>query len=506
MDKDSQGFTNEERFLNSLARVSFLRFWSWPSLYRDQGDSNKGGDGKELCDLTVVFGDSVIFFSDKKIKFNLDKDEGVAWARWYRKAIVSSLDQINGALRWFEKYPDRVFTDKECNEVIPIDLNAHNAKKFYSVVVTHGIESEIKKYKREASFSFSSERLHTKTVPPLYEVGVIDSKIFTHVFNEFTIESVLSEFNTAKDFINYLNFREKILTINERFYVKSETDMIQVYFENISDDKLEKLDKTLSKLNGYAIDKGGLTQLHNNQYYISRKESDAVSYFWDHFIESFSHHVLEGTTERKNWEGPRHIEPYLRKMASADRFERRLLSNSFLDFYYKVLPGQRGTRVYFNQDKPELAYLFFALPYVDGESTNETYREVRLKMLEHYCLIKKLLHPNINELVGFAFKTRNSDRPLSSMFFQEGQDYCFYSVESFDDEARKHAEELYKTYSDKKMHSEIKYFKEYNSEFPELSNGEFTTRKRSHVSKGKDRNKRCKCGSGLKVKNCCKVY
>jgi hypothetical protein len=87
------GFTDDEIFLNKLGANSFLRFWSWPNLFRDQGDSNRDGDGKEICDLTVVFGKNVILFSDKRIQFNTAKSIRVAWSRWTRKAIGDSVNQ-----------------------------------------------------------------------------------------------------------------------------------------------------------------------------------------------------------------------------------------------------------------------------------------------------------------------------------------------------------------------------------------------------------------------------
>ncbi len=100
------GFTSDETFLHTLARRSFLRFWSWPNLFRDQGDSTKGGDGKEICDLVIIFGDDIVLFSDKRNKFSKEKSRDVAWCRWARQAIGESLIQVSGAKRWLQKYPD----------------------------------------------------------------------------------------------------------------------------------------------------------------------------------------------------------------------------------------------------------------------------------------------------------------------------------------------------------------------------------------------------------------
>jgi hypothetical protein len=83
------GVTPAERYLAKLCKRSFLSLWSYPSVYRDQNRSN-GGDGKEVCDLLVVFENHVIIFSDKDCKFGNKKSLEVEWSRWYKKAVLDS--------------------------------------------------------------------------------------------------------------------------------------------------------------------------------------------------------------------------------------------------------------------------------------------------------------------------------------------------------------------------------------------------------------------------------
>ena len=61
----SKGLTESERYLANLCEKSFLSLWSYPNVFRDQGRKEGKGDGKELCDLLVVFDRDVIIFSDK---------------------------------------------------------------------------------------------------------------------------------------------------------------------------------------------------------------------------------------------------------------------------------------------------------------------------------------------------------------------------------------------------------------------------------------------------------
>src|SRR4051812_23253366 len=95
------GLTPTERYLTRLARRSFLDLWSFPNLFRDQRGM-PGSEGKELCDLLVLFGDHVLIFSDKDCDC-LDGDNlDLIWRRWYKRAVLKSAQQIWGAERWIK--------------------------------------------------------------------------------------------------------------------------------------------------------------------------------------------------------------------------------------------------------------------------------------------------------------------------------------------------------------------------------------------------------------------
>src|SRR5215211_3226287 len=89
--------THAERYLKRLCDRSFLSLWSYPSIYRDQGNPGKKGAGKEVCDLLVVFENHVIIFSDKDCEFPGSGDLDLDWSRWFRRAITASAKQLWGA-------------------------------------------------------------------------------------------------------------------------------------------------------------------------------------------------------------------------------------------------------------------------------------------------------------------------------------------------------------------------------------------------------------------------
>jgi hypothetical protein len=102
------GITPAERYLVSLCERTFLSMWSYPSVFRNQGQVN-GGDGKEVCDLLVVFEDDVLIFSDKQCRFPRTGDLRVDWGRWYKMAVRDGAKQISGAERWIKYRPSLAY-------------------------------------------------------------------------------------------------------------------------------------------------------------------------------------------------------------------------------------------------------------------------------------------------------------------------------------------------------------------------------------------------------------
>lgn len=499
------GFTDEEEFLNKLGVNSFLKFWSWPNLFRDQGDCSSRGDGKEICDLTVVFGDDVILFSDKKIKFNRSKSVNIAWSRWARKAIGNSVKQVKGARRWFEEYPNRIYIDRKCSQKIPVTIPLKSNIRFHNVVVCHGIEDVLGSFNREASFIFdnsirgSSHWDENESKP--FCIGQIFEGDFVHIFNGSTIELVLREFDTTKDFIGYLQQREVLLSSDKHIKVLSESDIMQLYYEGFDEATEERsiFSKEVDGTTGAVIDKGGVHRLLNNPAFLAKKEEDRVSYFWDELIESFSFHILNGSAESVSWKYPIEAEPGIRLLASTSRFERRILAAAFMEFYENAIPGQRGTRVVLDPANNENAYVFCLIPKHQSFSSEEEYRKIRRRMIQDYCVINKYLNRRIESVFGIACKTRDYEHELSPDFFNEGQDFIFLYGDDWEESDYLNAENIHDEYVSNGLLVDRNVIMETINEFPDRNSG---FREKIDL-KGKDRNKPCICGSGKNIKRCC---
>lgn len=69
----------------------------------------------------MVFGNTIVVFSDKDVAFKAHGHLETNWARWARKAILTSANQAHGAERWLRQHPDRVFLDKTCERQLAAD-------------------------------------------------------------------------------------------------------------------------------------------------------------------------------------------------------------------------------------------------------------------------------------------------------------------------------------------------------------------------------------------------
>ncbi|MDC4609256.1 hypothetical protein NQ788_12435 [Acinetobacter baumannii] len=432
-------FTESEKLVNELGAKSFLRFWTWPNLFRDQEN------GKEICDLIIVFGNDILLISDKKIEFNKNKDINVEWKRWYKKAITKSFSQTKGAERWIREFPTRLFVDKECANSFPINFDITQAK-FHHILVTHGLETVLEEKLGYASLQFTNDdELHDQH---LFKIGLINQNDpFVHVFTEKTLQDSLGHFDTANDFIEYLKLRESFFLTEKDVSLNAEGDLITLWYESYDESTEERnifsnfeMKKDTINLNYPTFDKF----IEKDEFKLKR-ELDKNSYFWDSLIESFSFHILNGTSvANNNWTEIHEIEEKIRNMAFANRFQRRILGDALVQMYYDF-KNKRGTR-HLIVSGLEQAYLFFCLPVSKDYGTLEKYREVRKMMLGDYAVICKLRYPSISSLVMIGYASASDNSVLDMSFFKEGNDFGYIDFSDWTAENNKQAKLVLEEY------------------------------------------------------------
>jgi len=189
-----------------------LSLWSYPGIYRDQGTS-KTREGKEVCDLLVVFQDHIIIFSDKDCEFpdtgNLELD----WNRWFRRAVQKSAEQVWGAERWIKSHPDRLFLDRACTQRFPIELPNPATAIFHRIVVAHKVSERCRKeLGGSGSLMIDSTLIGAQHYAPFqdgdrpFAIGHLDpAKGYVHVLDDTSLAIVMDTLDTITDFVSYLS-------------------------------------------------------------------------------------------------------------------------------------------------------------------------------------------------------------------------------------------------------------------------------------------------------------
>jgi len=223
--------TRTERLLERLCHRSFLRMWAHRSPYRLQRDKRSAAQGKELCDVLVIFEDDVFLFSDKEIEWKDHPKNGVAWSRWHDRAIAASAKQLAGAERWLRAHPERVFADKECTVPLPVALPSMNAARFHRIAVAHGSADACRRHFVGGSGSLMLDTLVGADLP--FTVGREGRRdAFVHVFDEATLMLILTNLDTLPEFRDYIVSKERLLLEGTEIMATGEEDLLAIYLKS----------------------------------------------------------------------------------------------------------------------------------------------------------------------------------------------------------------------------------------------------------------------------------
>ena len=491
----AQGVTPAERYLRRLCEHSFLSLWSYSSVFRDQKTRGKG-DGKELCDLLVVFGDHVLIFSDKACAFPESGNARLDWSRWFRRAVMDAAKQGWGAERWLREHPDRVFLDPPCTQPFPLDLPTADRMRVHQIVVAHNVADRCAAYfggGRSGTLTFDSDLnggdhyLDPTTCRP-FEVGWLDAnKGFVHVLEDASLEILLNARDTITDFVDYLQAKEELLrSCRERgirFSYAGEEELLASYLLTMRGDRHGFL--IPDSCNAVLIPPGDWDNFQASPPRAAQLAADRVSYAWDALIEKFNTNILDGTAYYTTNPLIAGREKLLRFFAREPRVRRRLLADAFVQLLEQTGPRQRATRIMLPSKPGDPHYCFLLLPKL-AKQTDDEYREIRRELLVTLCCITKVVRPEALDIIGLATET--------------GIDMETRSEDALSLDARYWTEELEaqaRVAQEKSgLLTNLKTFQDKVAEFPIPSVEGFV------VPGPNPRNKPCPCGSGKKYKKC----
>lgn len=387
----AEGVNASERFLSTLAKRTFLTFWSFPNLY-----ARHGGQTKEVCDLFVLFEDHLIVFSDKECAFSATGDIDVSWRRWAKVAVENSCSQLWGAHRVLRDRQKPLFIDPKGEVPFPKHLPPVERAKIHLVAVAKGASERCR---REVGGSGSLGLDLTRTlVEQPFAVGALPTgKHFIHVVDEVSLPLLLSALTTVSDFVSYLEKKERLIESGRLRSVAGEEDLLATYLAELNPD-----DEHDFPAEGTIEVAGGRWEHFTNSPERKRQlRADEPSYVWDQVIERFVGHYLGGTSQFLSHTDVANQEELFRWMAREPRVRRRMLSNSLGEMVATTSVGMRRNRVVEPSRRGDPHWVFLVLPQ-PSTVPEPVYRAGRRALLEACCRVAKLHYPDALHIVGMA--------------------------------------------------------------------------------------------------------
>ncbi len=401
------GITESERLLSRLAKKAFLSLWSYSNVFTDEGRVGDKGDGKELCDLLVVFGNDVLLFSDKSCKYHTELDVKIAWPRWYKRAIEKSAKQLAGAEKFAKAFPSRIYIDKACRTPLPVPLPPPECARYFLIAVTRGAHAASEKYFGGGSSGslLLDSSIHGKGhyETPFHVGFPLESRRFVHVLDEMTVNVLLEELDTVPDLVNYLACKEAFVsTEGVVVSIPGEEEILARYMLTMRDGQhaLPDIPKGMSFA---ALPEGDWREYANSLQRTAKREADEVSYLWDSLIEHQSQFIRAGSAITLPGQPASEIdhERIVRAMAQQNRLARRQCGADLHYVLSRDEPEGVFTRIHMSGKPPRIAFVFLAAKRPANVSYKE-YREKRMDYLVTYCNAIKVDMPTLEEAIGVA--------------------------------------------------------------------------------------------------------
>lgn len=280
---DNKGIEGE-KYVNELAFNSYLDYWCYPN------PKDELGDKKEICDLLIIFKETLIIISVKNYE-----NKG-NYERYKKRVIEKSTNQLYGAERKLFNNDREIRIKHHKRGVEIFDKNA--IKNVFRITVNVGEQFEF------------------------YELGdVIKNKGFVNIFNKDTFEKIIQELDTIPDLVNYLLERENLLKHYEQIDFKSkERDLLAIYLRNIRKFPNDYYKDGIEKI---TVDLTNAWEDYDKHHRVLKKrEQDKYSYFIDKLVKNDILGIENG-------------EKLGKELMSLTRIERRFISKALLTLIAK---------------------------------------------------------------------------------------------------------------------------------------------------------------------------
>lgn len=485
MNEKGSGVTATERLLAEFCERSFLKLWSYPNPYKD--------DGHELCDLLAVFNNTLFIFFDRENTLSevADKDPQILWDRWKRNVIDRQVKTAHGAERYLLSGRP-IFLDAKREKTFPIPFDRDKAV-IHKIIVAHGTKEACERASPlnvYGSLAITYTETDGGSTHPFHVE--IDKRNVVHILDGHNMPIVLRELDTVNDFKAYLDEKVRAATAFDYLSYCGEEDLLGHYLLNYDAATHRHVigPKVKDKINGIMIGEGEWHDFVETDLYKNTKNEDRISYFWDELIQRTCQNSVNGTLG-----GNSDIacgESAIYEMVKEPRFMRRGLAEKMLAAVERFPnSGPFARQVTFLPSfEPNVGYVLLQLRAPDAFSSEPDYREKRQTLLEIACGAAKNKFSHLVKIIGIGI-----DAPK----FSGGtvaEDFILMSCETWPEETKAYYEELNKDWNFFGT-SALRQFQDHVTQFVPPSHPAKPTKPNKL-----GRNDPCPCGSGKKYKKC----
>lgn len=403
---------SEER-LSALARKTFLSMWSYENPFYEQG--------KELCDVLVIFGDDVMVISDKLNAFGTHPDNRINWNRWYKKAVAGSVRQLCGARNHIRRAPNEIYTNAQVSSLLPLRLPPVDRMRIHLIAVANGCH--------DACFlasGRSSLRIDTRQRDgsEAFSVGTAtDDGDFVHVISTPALDAIFHCFDTARDFIDYLE-RKKEALLREDWVIEGEENLVAAYMMSQPGNRPFSI-----PLSRFPVESGvrrvragdwsvyldSSAQEYRQQ---SRKLSNIIDQLIEDVAEEYAHErMVIGQDQSISYH-----EQGFRLLASESRLGRQLLGEAFYGIYQEST-GTFWSTVLASIDSPRVYYVWLLYPEPPDELEVEIFETYIHNELCKYMMVARAKFPQAERVFGICLPNRDCNRVSRIYQVMDGEDW-----------------------------------------------------------------------------------
>lgn len=484
MTTKSTGVTATERMLADFCERSFLKLWSYPNPYKD--------DGHELCDLLAVFGNDVFIFFDREAALPDDpeKDPLVLWNRWKRNVIDRQVKTAHGAERYIRSGRP-IFLDGKRAQPFPFEFD-RGIVTVHKIIVAHGAKEACERASPENVYGSLAITYSESDCEPTAPFHIEINKLCpVHILDSHNMPIVLSELDTVSDFASYL--REKVRAISALDYLSycGEEDLLAHYLLNYDDTtKRHVIGSTKQEVTGVMIGEGEWRGFYQSELYKNTKKEDRISYFWDELIQRTCQNSLDGTLG-----GNSDIlrgQSAIYEMVKEPRFMRRGLADKMLTAVQRFPDTGSFTRqvTLLPSFEINVAYVLLQLRVPEPLRSAPDFREKRQAILEIACGASKNKFSYLVKVIGIGIEAPKFAGGSSA------EDFILMPCERWSAEQQNHYAELNKNWN----FFETPNLKQHKDRVTQFVHPPHVSQRATGEKVG--RNDPCPCGSGKKYKKC----